>query len=250
MSSTVLNYNHVVNALLSQGTIIISEKPDWLEIKRALDTLSGIYDGKTAQNEALTFCHFLLYANSIGRMPFPIEIHRSERPDFRISMVGESPFWGIEHTRATIEKFMQDCSELDKQPELSLIETSYYTPDSVPTGNEAIRKGDEPLRHQGYGDNDIEEQWTAIVLAAIKKKCARAADRKPFRQNDLLIHYVGPAPIFMRFDSGVAMLRQAYAERSCQLGCFQRVHIIIGSGNLFVWDTFGETIKIDSRQNV
>ncbi len=251
MCPHLVNLGKVATALLSGGKTIICKQADWLEIKQALVSLGGAYDGQTAQNEALTFCHFLLYANQIGKIPLPIEIERSERPDFRVAMVGQTPFWGIEHTRATIERFAQDCRELEKWPDGTLIEAPYYSVNGSTVGYcEAMRLPGEKLRHPGYGDNGIETQWTDIILHTIEKKSARQRDWTTFWQNDLLMHYVGPAPIFMRFDSGVAMLKQKYMERSCELGCFQRVHILIGSGNLFIWDAFGETIKVDARHNV
>ena len=136
--------------------ITLNKKSDLNEIVKYVENFIPEKDDSKTAHESLSFYLFLIAAFKIQKLTFPVEILKvkNESPDFRLSRINEELYLGIEHTRATVEKYKMDESELAKYPEGTLIELPYYNVNASPPKkcNIALKKPGEPLTSSGYGN--------------------------------------------------------------------------------------------------
>ena len=171
--------------------ITLTQKSNLNVIVKYLEHFTPEENDSTTAHEFLSFYLFLIAAFKIQKMTFPVEILKNESPDFRLSRINEEPYLGLEHTRATVEKYKIDEAELAKYPEGTLIELSYYNVNASPPKkcNIALKKPGEPLTSSGYGNYGVEKQWTEIILHSLKKKTKKLnVDKyKKKKRNEQLI---------------------------------------------------------------
>ena len=228
--------------------ITLTKTSDLNEIIEYLVHFTSERNDNTTVHEIVSFYLFLINSFKIQKLTFPIEIIKSESPDFRLSRINEDPYLGLEHTIATVEKYKMDESELENYPEGSLIELPYYTINNSPSkkSNIAIKKPGEPLTSPGHGDYGIEKQWTEIILHTLKKKTQLLNTKKfeKYERNELLIEDDSPASIFCKLENGIKILKKTYYQMKINESyTYNKAHIF--SGNILIYDVFGETIIMD-----
>ncbi len=228
--------------------VTLYKESDLNEIVEYVKHFTFEEDDSKRDHEFFSLYLFLIAAFKIQKLTFPVEILKSESPDFRLSKINEEPYWGLEHTRATVEKYKMDESEFAEYPEGSHMELPYYTSKDSPSKKSriALKKPSERLTSSGYGDNGIEKQWTEILLDSLKRKRQQLNKEtfEKYRRNELLIENDGPAPVFCRFDNAIKILKETYIQDKINdLLTYGKVHVY--SGCWFVYDVFGETIKVD-----
>ena len=232
--------------------IILTKTSDLNEIIKYLEHFTSERNNNTTAHELASFYIFLINSLKIQKLTFPVEIIKDESPDFRLSRINEEPYLGLEHTRATVEKYKMDESELENYPEGSLIELPYYTINNSPSkkSNVAIKKPGEPLTSPGYGDYGIEKQWTEIILHSLNKKTQLLNTKKfeKYERNELLIEDDSPAPIFGKYENGIKILKKTYSQMKINvLFTYDKVHIF--SSNILIYDVFCETIIKDMSKS-
>lgn len=228
--------------------ITLNKKSDLNEIVKYVGNFIPEKDDSKTAHESLSFYLFLIAAFKIQKLKFPVEILKNESPDFRLSRINEEPYFGLEHTRATLEKYKMDESELAKYPEGTHLEEEYYSVNDCPPKKSkiAVKKPGEPFTHPGYGNHGIEKKWTAIILDALKKKTHQLNTKtfKKYKRNELLIEDDSPAPVFCRFDNAIKILKNTYPQvKINEPLTYDKVHIY--SGHSLIYDVFGETIVVD-----
>ena len=104
--------------------------------------------------ENFVFCFFLIVCFVKSRITLPIKVLRRQSPGFALCYGVEKKLLGIEHTRATNEKYKEDESIFKQYPEGSLLELPYYSPNRrLPKKSRiAMRKPGEKLMSNGWGD--------------------------------------------------------------------------------------------------
>ena len=87
--------------------ITLNKKSDLNEIIKYVENFIPEKDDSKTTHESLSFYIFLIAAFKIKKVTFQVEILKveNESPDFRLSRINEKPYLGIEHTRATVEKY-------------------------------------------------------------------------------------------------------------------------------------------------
>lgn len=230
--------------------ITLSKESDLNDIAKYIKYFTFEKDNSTNAHECKSFYLFLIAAFKIQKIILPVEILKNDSPDFRLSRINEEPFLGLEHTRATVEKYKMDESELAKKyPEGSLMELPFYSTKSSPSkkSNIALKKPWEPLESSGYGNYGIEKQWTEIILHTLEKKTRKLNTEryKKYKRNELLIEdYDSPTCIFYRFDSAIKMLKNTYSQKTNnELLTYDKVHVY--SCHRIIYDVFRETIIVD-----
>lgn len=230
--------------------ITLNKKSDLNEILKYVENFIPEKDDSKTTHESLSFYIFLIAAFKIKKVTFQVEILKveNESPDFRLSRINEEPYLGIEHTRATVEKYKMDESELAKCPEGSLIELPYYTVNNSPPkkSNIALKKPGEPLTSSGYGNYGVEKQWTEIILHSLKKKTQKLNEEKykKYKRNELLIEDDSPTLVFHKFSNAIKILKKTYHQiKINEPLTYDKVHIF--SDPILIYDVFGEKSVVD-----
>ncbi len=116
---------------------------------------------------------FLIGSFKLGKLFFPVKIISKESPDFAVIYKDQNKEIGLEHTKATLESFKIAESELKNHPEGSFLELCYYSPFvKIPKKQSdiGIVYPKEHLKGEGWNGDQVEHEWTEIILSAIKKK--------------------------------------------------------------------------------
>ena len=184
----------------------------------------------------------------------PFDLYGGESPDFILLDVNTELAIGLEHTKATVEKFKMDESEAKKYPPGSLIELPHYSVKSSPPkkSSEAIKKPGEKLTHSGWGDYGIEKQWSDIVLKTMTDKIEllNKPHFKKCSKNTLLIDDDSPSPVSIdyRLKSSLDMLKSKYfARKFGKSVLYDKYHILMGCN--LIYDVFGEAIIIENKKS-
>ena len=226
---------------------MLNKKSDLSEIVKYVENFIPEKDDSKTAHESLSFYLFLIAAFKIQKLTFPVEILKveNESPDFRLSRINEEPYLGIEHTRATVEKYKMDESELAKYPEGTHLEVEYYSVNDSPPekSNISIKKPGKPFKHPGYCDYGIEKQWTEIILHSLAKKTQGLNTKKfkKYKRNELLIEDDSPAPLLLyRLNDAIMILKKTQAQIKLKESLtYDKVHIC--SCHSLIYDVFGET---------
>lgn len=241
-----------------QKTWILSNWPEVGDVVNDLMRITSLPKNGEA-HEAHSLSLFLVAGILTSKLSLPIKVTRGKKgdsPDFVLEIGADGLWVGIEHTRATTEKYESDLDFLDKNyPEGSILEADYYSPKrSLPKkSKKAMRKPGEPLTGEGWGDFGMEEDWVNAVLEAIKKKLDKL-NRPPcvLERNELLVEDVSHVWFFSvikgKLDTAIGMLRknQTSLESGFKI-VFQKIHII--TGPYLIYDVFGQvlTTNIEKR---
>ena len=101
---------------------------------------------------------YLLYCTKEKHLNFPINILKSESPDFILNNQ-----IGLEVVTLATQKEKHACSLMEKE-EGFLLETCFYAPGSTADIRDGIRSKGESLQGAGFGDNGMEQAWIACFL--------------------------------------------------------------------------------------
>lgn len=190
----------------------------------------------------------------IKKLHLPFDLYVGESPDFILLDVNTELAMGLEHTKATVEKFKMDEHEAKEYPPGSLIELPYYSVKSSPPkkSSEAIKKPGEKLTHCGWGDNGIEKQWSDIVLKTMTDKIEllNKPHFKKFSKNFLLIDDDSPSPVSIdyRLKSSLDTLKRKYfASKFGKSVLYDNYHILMGCN--LIYDALGEAIIIENKKS-
>jgi len=203
-------------------------------------------------HEFFSLYMFLLGSFKIGKLSFPVKIISRESPDFTIIYENQNKEIGLEHTKATVESFKIAESELKKHPEESLLELSYYSPFvKIPKKQSDIGivypKGH--LKGEGWNGDQVEHEWSEIILNAIKKK-TELLNEGHFeikKQNSLFIEDDSPVDFIKHENDAIRLLKENFNQQKLSAKhIFDNVHIF--SNCAFIYDVFGKCIKTGLRK--
>lgn len=142
-------------------------------------------------------------------------------------------------TSATQNEKQASAIRDKKHPEGSLIEIPYYVPGSRASLTDGIRKPNEPLKHNGFGDHGTQKAWLDCICQRLNEKTCKLYKNKDhysqYQSNQLIIY--DDTGYFPDVDYVITKLRQDY--KSSTKFNFDSVHIIMNVIHLFVFDVFG-----------
>lgn len=191
-----------------------------------------------------------LYANNkLDQLTFPFELVKRESPDFSVLCYDVDLSRGIEHTLSTLQDYKMALSELQKLPEFSKLEPSYYSPFNKLSKGEAfvgIKQPSQPLDGSGYNGERPEFEWAEIVKNAIINKTIllNKEHYEKFSTNELIINGNSPTENFINLDTALAFLEphiKEYLFSGFNIK-YNQVHIL--SKNTFVYDILSKNKKI------
>jgi hypothetical protein len=233
--------------------ITLTKESDLEEIINYLKDFTFEKNDDVTVHEFFSLYIFLIASFKISKINLPVEVLKDESPEFRLSRISKAPYLGLEHTRATIEKYKMDMSELQKYPPGTVVETSFYSPTKkLPKKSSVgIKEPGQALNGSGYGDNQVEEEWSDIMLDSIERKTQLLNQKhfEKYRTNELLIEDDSPVDFFVDINEGIKILRGKYYETKFKEPLrYDRIHVI-SKRNVLIYDVFGETIKVDVRKS-
>ena len=199
--------------------------------------------------ENFIFCFFLIVCFIKSKIALPIKVQRRRKeqsPDFVLCYGVEQKLLGLEHTRATTEKYKRDMKVFEQYPEGSLLELPFYDPnDKLPKKSRiAMRKPGEKLRSPGWGDYGMEKAWILIISCAIDQK-TEVLNKKhyeKFPSNELIVEDESHVSSHKRLGKSISMLRENHLRVTPEGQLeFDKVHIIT-EGHL-IYDVFGEAFE-------
>lgn len=195
---------------------------------------------------------FLIGSFKLGKLSFPVKIISKESPDFTIIYKDQNKEIGLEHTKATLESFKIAESELKKYPEGSLIELCYYSPFvKIPKKRSdlGIVSPQGRLEGEGWNGNQVEHEWSEIILNTVKKKTGLLNEGhfEIKKENALFIEDDSPVDFVKHEDDAIQILKQKFnQEKLPAKHIFDTVHIF--SNCTLIYDVFGECIRIGLRK--
>jgi hypothetical protein len=225
------------------------------DLKKIVEHLKGFtFQGGDSSKIHEFFCLYIFLIGSfkLGKLSLPVKIISKESPDFTIAYEDQNKEIGLEHTKATLESFKIAESELKKHPEGSLIELCYYSPFvKIPKKQSDIGivspKGH--LRGEGWNGNQVEHEWSEIILNTVKKK-TELLNEEHFeikKENTLFIEDDSPVDFVKHEDDAIQILKQKFnQEKLTAKHIFDNVHIF--SNCTLIYDVFGECIKVGLRK--
>jgi hypothetical protein len=83
--------------------VTLYKESDLNEIVEYVKHFTFEEDDSKTDHEFFSLYLFLIAVFKIQKLTFPVEILKSESPDFRLSRINEEPYWGLEHTRSLSE---------------------------------------------------------------------------------------------------------------------------------------------------
>ncbi len=218
------------------------------DVEQIVECATGnIRPSRSAEaHENIAVCLFLIVGVVRYKIALPIKVLRREAPDFVLSSGIEREPIGLEHTRATSQKYMMDMSVFEQYPEGSLLELPFYSPNSrLPKKSRiAMRKPGEKLRSVGWGDYGMEKDWIVVMSGAIEQKTQllNKEHYEKFRSNELIVEDESHVSFGKRLGKSISMLRENHSRTTPEgpLG-FDKVHIIT-EGHL-IYDVFGGALE-------
>jgi hypothetical protein len=170
----------------------------------------------------------------------PLLILKPDPPDFILAKQDVGHKTGIEIVTSATQAEKQAFAIRDKKyPKGSLIEIPYYVPGSRASPTDGIRKPNELLKHNGFGDHGAQKAWLDCICQRLNEKTCKLNKNKNFysqyQSNQLIIY--DDTDYFPDGDYVIAKLRQDY--KSSTESNFDSVHIIMNIIHLFVFDVFG-----------
>jgi hypothetical protein len=206
-------------------------------------------NGIKKEYELRPFHFFLNACLNIRKFSLSLAIYGGESPDFLLEIDPELNI-GLEHTRATNEKYKMDDSESERCPPGTRIEIPYYS-DSPPPPKKsciAIKRPGEKLTHGGWGDYGEEKAWSDTVLGIIAKKIEslNKTDFKKFSKNELLIDGTNLFYSSKGMQTSIDMLINKYSAKTFDKPLlYDKYHIIMG--NNLIYDVFGDKIIVENK---
>lgn len=179
---------------------------------------------RRTKHEKEWYClrRYLLALDANGLLHYPIQVHKSETPDF-IVCDSRRGIFGVEVTEATEQEWQRELGRTDA-PDRG--DTSAFT----------------AIDEHGFAGDDPEEDWSTAVIDAIEKKLLRFASvGLQVGICDLLIYVNSRISGVANVERATAMLLAAVASKgrtwaACsRLG---RVHVLTESQ--LVYDILGE----------
>lgn len=230
--------------------IILNSKED---CSKVIENLKEFYFPKRpTKSDYESFCCYI-YITAIFRLnkiQYPFSVFKAEPPcpDFMLNVLGKSV--GLEQTNATTNSYKHAEAVLNNYPEGSLIELSEYcsnetSRDSVELG---LRRPNEPLQGDGWGNYGQEKQWASCFYNSIFEKTRKL--------NNSYITQCPNHELIIFDDTNTFASRRDYAlnklKRHCQKDIdthkgdrvvFDKIHII--SCDIFIYDLMGEECFCD-----
>lgn len=204
--------------------------------KKAIDELYSLY----------IYLHNLCCSKYFS---LPFLIFKPDPPDFVLDKQAICHKSCIEVVTSATQNEKQASDIRDKKyPKESLIETPYYVPGSKASLTDGIRKPNEPLKHNGFGDHGTQKAWLDCICQRLNEKTCKLNKNKyyysQYQSNQLIIY--DDTGYFPDVDYVITKLRQDY--KSSTKFNFDSVHIIMNVMRLFVFDVFGtcKTFNITS----
>ncbi len=194
--------------------------------------------------ENFVFCFFLIVCFVKSKIALPIKVLRRRKeqsPDFILCYGIEKKLLGLEHSRATTEKYKEDESIFEQYPEGSLLELPYYSPSRrLPKKSRiAMRKPGEKLMSNGWGDYGMENDCAQLVTDAIDKKTEKlnAPHFEKFSSNELIVQDVSHVSSLKRLDKTIQLLREKDASSTKDARTkYDKIHLI--TEHSLVYDVF------------
>ena len=206
--------------------------------------------GHTDARENFAVCLFLIVCFAKSKMGLPIKVLRRQSPDFLLCYGAEQKLLGLEHTRATTEKYAMDMKGFEQYPEGSLLELPPYDPnEKLPKKSRiAMRKPGEKLISPGWGDYGMERAWIPVMSSCIEHKTEvlNKEHYEKFPSNDLIVEDESHVSVGKRLHQSISMLREKHLHAPVGGQCaFDKVHVVT-EGRL-VYDVFGEALETSIR---
>lgn len=156
---------------------------------------------------------------------FPLEICRSERPDFLIKY--NSTLVGLEHTEAIPQNLAKERAiRADGNgPDTHYVELAWVH-DQPMTGREILAKVEADEMGGGFFGDSVERSWAEAIAHFMEKKAASAKKDgyKLYAENWLMIYDNWPGS-GLNHHKALAYLRQHLVDSSA-LSMFNRVFIV------------------------
>jgi hypothetical protein len=199
------------------------------DLRRALQAL-GVQVGprrgpsRRTKDEKEWYClrRHLLALDANGLLNYPIQVHKSEAPDF-IVCDSRRGIFGVEVTEATEQEWARELGRTD-----------------APDGGDATAF--TAIDEDGFAGDDPEKDWSAAVIDAIERKLPKfAGGRLQVGICDLLIYVNSRTVGVANAKRATAMLLAAVASKGrTWAGCGRlgRVHVLTESQ--LVYDLLGE----------
>jgi hypothetical protein len=220
--------------------IVLTNKSDLDEIVKHLKSFKFSPENRKKEHEYFSAYTFLIAAFRISKLNLPVEILADESPDFVLNQE-----LGLEHTRAMIEKYEVDRSEIKKRPEkypdYALLELPEYSVNNkLPKRSDiAIRKPGQKLISEGWGNYGPEKEWAETVLNSVKKKTEDINNKphfKKFARNELFVEYRGPI-YFPRLDKAIEIINARFLSVNFNMLLkYDKVHVL--SDGYLIYDIF------------
>lgn len=229
---------------------ILSELSD---VGQLVECVTGITEPRwtTEAHENIAACLFLIVAVVKSKIDLPIKVLRRQSPDFVLYYGAKQKLFGLEHTRATTEKYKRDMKVFEQYPEGSFLELPFYDSNGkLPKKSKiAMRKPGEKLISPGWGDYGMEKAWIPVMASCIKRK-AKVLNQKhyeKFPSNELIVEDDSHVCSFKRLDKSISMLRENHSHmRSVGQFEFDKIHVI--TEGLLIYDVFGAALEMSIRR--
>lgn len=209
-------------------------------------------DDSTEAHENFALSLFLIVGIVRAKLSLPINVVRRQSPDFLLTHGDKQETIGLEHTTGTTEKYKMDEKIFDEYPEGSLLELPEYSPRrQLPKKSRiAMRRPGEKLQSPGWGDYEMEKDWTEVMSNAIEKK-TRTLNKEHyarFRNNELIVEDTSHVSSQKRLPKSISMLREnRFCETVGRLAVFDKVHIV--TEGILIYDVFGEALETSIRKD-
>lgn len=153
-------------------------------------------EGRTTDDcERWAICRFLSTLNQEGRIEFPLEVEKRERPDFFILSGGREV--GIEHTEAIPLDYAKAIVIAEREKPDAIIDMSLFKFDeqkSLDEIREIIHASE--LMGDGWGGNSAEDELSYAIENVVLGKTEKLKKEgfKKYEKNVLLIYENMPLP--------------------------------------------------------
>lgn len=173
---------------------------------------SGLHD------EWLAFSTIAATLAILGDLTFPLEVAKSERPDFLLSFAGQTV--GAEVTRAADEGHRHVLAQAEPGEAVGL---SGFRPDDPSRrwhGPDIVEKSH--LRSKGWQGATPERNWRDYVIAAFRRKVSKAPGYQKTDRRWLLIDDKTPVTTALHIEPAMKLTRDALSQEA-DVTAFDRI---------------------------
>jgi hypothetical protein len=154
-------------------------------------------DGRTSDHtEAWTLAHLLSTLNSAGRLCFPLQWCKRERPDYVIASANQD--LGIEISELVSPALAQAVAIRNEESPGQAIDPSLFRPGVEPASRDEVRARLRGGMHgYGWSGNSVEREWADAVVdrTSIKSRTLAEAGYSLYAENWLLLYDNLPGPM-------------------------------------------------------